>query len=59
MPTINLIFDTHSIQCPHCQQETEHHWPGSTILFATAECGHCYQPFLVVLNQSWSEKEIE
>lgn len=46
----HLGFDRHEFQCPHCQNQTPHFWPGKTVLFATAKCEHCYQEFLIVEN---------
>jgi transcription elongation factor Elf1 len=43
-------FEKHEFLCPHCQHQTPHFWPGSTVLFATAKCEHCSQEFLIVEN---------
>ena len=48
---INLDFNRHLIQCPHCQKQTVHHCPGDMILFATAKCAHCGRAFLIALNK--------
>jgi transcription elongation factor Elf1 len=48
---INLDFNRHLIQCPHCQKQTVHHCPGDMILFATAKCAHCGREFLIALNK--------
>jgi DNA-directed RNA polymerase subunit RPC12/RpoP len=47
---ITLGLDRHDIKCPHCQKQTTHDWPGTTILFATAKCMHCGNKFLIALN---------
>jgi hypothetical protein len=51
MPVIDVGFDKHLVTCPHCQEQTLHLWPGSTILFATTECTHCGGEFLIVQNE--------
>jgi DNA-directed RNA polymerase subunit RPC12/RpoP len=48
---IDLDFNRHEIECPHCQQQTVHHWPGNMILFATAKCTHCGREFLIAMNE--------
>ena len=48
---VHLGLNRHSIKCPHCQEQTIHNWPGNTILFATAECTHCGNKFLIALNE--------
>jgi DNA-directed RNA polymerase subunit RPC12/RpoP len=42
---IELGFDRHAMQCPHCQKR------GKAILFATANCVHCGRDFLIALNK--------
>jgi len=51
---ITLGLDRHDITCPHCQKQTTHDWPGTTILFATAKCMHCGNKFLIALNEPQS-----
>ncbi len=52
LEVIELVFDRHVIQCPHCQKETVHPWPGSMILFAGFRCNHCGRDFVIALNQA-------
>ncbi len=49
---IGLGFHQHLLKCPHCQEQTVHHWPGTMILFAKAKCTHCGRDFLIALNQA-------
>jgi len=53
MAKLSLDFVLHKLVCPHCQKPTRHHWPGETILFATAKCERCGKEFLVVQNKPW------
>jgi transposase-like protein len=53
---INLGFERHLIQCPHCQRQTVHNSPGKMILFATAKCTHCGREFLIALNKPRLER---
>jgi transposase-like protein len=48
---IEIGPNKHLIQCPHCQKQTVHQWPGETILFSTAKCMHCGRGFVIALNQ--------
>jgi transposase-like protein len=54
MPEIDLIelrLNRHLIECPHCQEQTVHNWPGTVILFSPAKCTHCGKRFVIALNQ--------
>jgi hypothetical protein len=53
MSKVRIDFDLHELQCPHCEQQTKHPWPGRTILFSTAKCEHCSEEFLIVQNKPW------
>jgi len=53
VPKVRLDFDPHELDCPHCEKQTRHSWPGDTILFSTAKCEHCGLEFLVVQNKPW------
>lgn len=53
MANLSLDFLIHRLVCPHCQKTTRHHWPGETILFATAKCERCGKEFLIVQNKPW------
>ncbi len=52
MSEIEAEFDRHKVECPHCQREIEHFWPGKIILFAGAKCSQCGQEFLIVQNEA-------
>lgn len=43
----------HELECPHCQERTQHASPGATIPFAKAKCQHCGQEFLIVQSKPW------
>ena len=51
LDVIELGLDRHQIECPHCQEQTIHNWPGTTILFAMAKCTQCGKRFLIALNK--------
>jgi hypothetical protein len=53
MSDIRLDLAVHQLACPHCEEQTQHTWPGTTILFSTVECQHCRLEFLVVQNKPW------
>lgn len=53
MSDLRLALSLHQIDCPHCQKQTRHSWPGSTILFSTTKCEHCGTDFLIVQNKPW------
>jgi transposase-like protein len=51
LDVIELVFDRHVIQCPHCHEETVHPWRGKIILFADFKCNRCGKDFVIALNQ--------
>ncbi len=57
MAELSLEFVLHRLVCPHCQKRTRHHWPGETILFATAKCERCGKEFLIVQNKPWLDDD--
>jgi len=50
---LHLDLAIHELACPHCHKQTQHSWPGTTILFSTAKCAHCGMEFLIVQNKPW------
>jgi len=48
---IELSFDRHDVECPHCHKQTALSWPGNTILFAATKCTRCGRDFLIALNE--------
>lgn len=57
MAELSLEFVLHRLVCPHCQKRTRRHWPGETILFATAKCERCGKEFLIVQNKPWLDDD--
>jgi len=53
MSDIRLDLAVHRLACPHCEKQTQHSWPGTTILLSTVKCQHCGLEFLVVQNKPW------
>ncbi len=56
MSDLRIDFALHQLDCPGCQKQTRHSWPGTTILFSTVSCEHCGLQFLIVQNRPWLDE---
>jgi DNA-directed RNA polymerase subunit RPC12/RpoP len=51
MSEIELDFEKHEIECPHCRETIVRLWPGSLILYSETSCTQCGREFLIVQNE--------
>jgi len=57
MEDFRLSGILHKLECPHCQELTQHSAPGRTIPFAKTTCQHCGREFLIVQTKPWPEND--